>query len=64
MLMAYEDDDGFQIKDLGMEAPRIPVHSIVNYSDAVRTLEKAQNQRPDVRWEMVGGGPYRVHEKC
>ena len=61
MLTAYEDGDGFQIKEL--KDPRISAQPIVNYSNALRILEKAKDQRPDIRWEMVGGGPYSVQER-
>jgi hypothetical protein len=60
MLMAY-DDCGFKVKDVPTEETRLPIHPIENLSDAKRILSEAQKQRPDVRWQIRGTGPYGVH---
>jgi hypothetical protein len=62
MLMAYEDL-GFQIKDIPLEDPRVPLFPIEKRSDAVTILKKAKSQRPEILWVLEGDGPYRVREK-
>lgn len=61
MLRAYEDL-GFKIND-AMDDVRVPQHPIESHADALRILEEAKKQRPDVQWEVVGNGPYGVHQK-
>jgi hypothetical protein len=60
MLMAYEDL-GFKIKDIPMEEARVPLCPIDGHAAAVRILEKAKIERPEVSWVIVGSGPYGVH---
>jgi hypothetical protein len=61
MLMAYEDL-GFKIKD-STDDERVPVHPIDSLAHALQILEEAKKQRSDVQWEIVGNGPFGVHQK-
>jgi hypothetical protein len=63
MLVAYEDRGVIQIKDAPTEETRVPLHPIETHADAVRRRAGAMLQRPKVRWEIVGKGPYGVHGK-
>jgi len=62
MLMAY-DDGGFKIKDVPMEAARVPLCSIDDRSAAEQILVWAHEHRPGTQWVIVGDGPFGVHEK-
>jgi hypothetical protein len=62
MLVAYEDL-GLKIKDIPGDDTRVGPHPIATYEDAVRIRDEAVAERPEVRWEIVGKGPWGVHGK-
>jgi hypothetical protein len=62
MLVAYEDL-GFKIKDIPGDDARVPPHPIATHANAVQIRDAAMAERPDVRWEIVGNGPWGVYGK-
>ena len=63
--MAYEEVGGWKIVEVPIDAligePRIPLHPIDQLYKARQILAWAKDQRPDVKWKIIGGGPYGVH---
>jgi hypothetical protein len=63
MLIAYEDAVlGFQIKDVPVEEAKSPFHPISNKGEATRLQREASRRRPDIRWVIVGDGPFSVRQ--
>lgn len=60
MLVAYEDS-GLKIKDIPLDDTRVGPESIANLDDAIRIRDEAVARRPEVRWNIVGEGPWVVH---
>jgi hypothetical protein len=59
MLVAYEHD-GLQIKEIPEDDVKVFLHPIASRTETVRILAEAARQRPDVRWVIVGVGPWGV----
>ena len=59
MLVAYENH-GLQIKEIPEEDIRVFLHPISSHAETLRILADAARQRPDVRWVIVGVGPWGV----
>jgi hypothetical protein len=62
MLVAY-DDLGLKIKDIPGDDARVGPNPIAAHVDAIRIRDAAMAERPEVRWEIVGKGPWGVHGK-
>jgi len=60
MLVAYEDS-GLKIKDIPLDEARVGPKPIATPEDALRIRDQAVAQRPEVRWNIVGEGPWGVH---
>jgi hypothetical protein len=59
MLMAFKDGE-FKIKDVPSEDAGVRLHSIETRPEAVEILKWAKGQRSDVKWIIVGKGPYGI----
>jgi len=59
MLVAYEQH-GLQIKEIPEEDIKVFLHPIASHTETLRILAEAARQRPDVRWVIVGLGPWGV----
>jgi len=60
MLIVYEDPGmGFQITDVPVNDLKT-FHPISNKGEALRLQREAQRRRPEIRWVIVGEGPYSV----
>jgi hypothetical protein len=62
MLVAYEDL-GFQVKDLSEQELKFAFHPISSRGEAQRIQREASRRRPDIRWTIVGEGPFSVREQ-
>jgi hypothetical protein len=60
MLVAYEDP-GLKIEEIPLDDSLVGPKPIATRDDAVRIRDEAADQRPEVRWEIVGVGPWGVH---
>ena len=61
MLIAYEDLGQLLIKDIPGDDSRVGPHPTANHEDVIRIRDAAKVERPDVRWKIVGSGPWGVH---
>ena len=64
MLFAYEDLGVLTIKDYPMDETRVPLTPIETHEEAVRIRDWAMAQRREVRWKIVGKGPWGVREEA
>jgi hypothetical protein len=62
MLVAYEDL-GFQVKDLSEQELKFSFHPISSRGEALRIQKEASRRRPDIRWVIVGEGPFSVRQQ-
>jgi hypothetical protein len=62
MLVAYEDL-GLKIRDTPEDDTLVGPRPIATHEDAIRIRDEAVAERPEVRWEIVGKGPWGVHGK-
>jgi hypothetical protein len=60
--VAYEDL-GFQGKDLSEQELKFAFHPISSRGEAQRIQREASRRRPDIRWTIVGEGPFSVQEQ-
>jgi hypothetical protein len=63
MQVAYYDLGVLQIKNFPSEETRVPLRPTDSQREALRILAKVTKKYPDTRWEIVGDGPWGVHEK-
>jgi hypothetical protein len=63
MQVAYYDLGVLQIKDFPSEETRVPLRPTASQRVAVRILAVVTKKYPDTHWEIVGDGPWGVHEK-
>lgn len=63
MLVAYEDL-GFQVKELSEQELKFGFHPITSRGEAQRIQREASRRRPDIRWTIVGEGPFSVQEQA
>jgi hypothetical protein len=62
MLVAYEDL-GFQVKDLSEQELKFSFRPISSRGEALRIQKEASRRRPDIRWVIVGEGPFSVRQQ-
>jgi len=63
MQVAYYDLGSLHIKDFSSEETRVPLRPTASQRVAVRILVEVTKKYPDTHWEIVGDGPWGVHEK-
>ena len=63
MQVAYHDLGALQIKDFPRKETRVPLCPTDSHHEAVRILNEVTKKYPDILWEIVGDGPWGVHEK-
>jgi|GEM_PF-6451098 len=63
MLVAYYDFGLLQIDDFLSDETRVPLRPTDSQREAVRILAEVTKKYPDTHWEIVGDGPWGVHEK-
>ena len=61
MLIAYEETAGFKIVDAPTGETQVPLRPIEKLYKARQILAWAADQRSDMKWKIVGAGPYGVH---
>jgi hypothetical protein len=63
MQVAYYDLGVLQIKNFPSEETRVPLRPTDSQREAFRILAEVTKKYPDTHWEIVGDGPWGVHEK-
>ena len=63
MKVAYYDLGSLHIKDFSSEETRVPLRPTDSQRVAVRIPAEVTKKYPDTHWEIVGDGPWGVHEK-
>lgn len=63
MRVAYYDLGLLQINDSPSKETRVPLRPTDSQREAVRILAEVTKKYPDIHWEIVGDGPWGVHEK-
>jgi hypothetical protein len=63
MQVAYYDLGALQIKDFPRKETIVPYRPTDSQHEAVRILHEVTMKYPDIHWEIVGHGPWGVHEK-
>jgi hypothetical protein len=63
MQVAYYELGVLQIKDFPGKETITPHRPTDSQYEAVRILLEVTKKYPDTHWEIVGDGPWRVHEK-
>lgn len=60
MLVAYEDP-GLKIEEIPLDDSQVGPKPIATLEAAARIRDEAADERPEVRWDIVGAGPWGVH---
>ena len=63
MQVAYYDLGSLRIKDFPRKGTSVPLHPTDSQHEAARILAEVTKKYPDTHWEIVGDGPWGVHEK-
>jgi hypothetical protein len=63
MQVAYYELGVLQIKDFPRKDTIVAHRPTESQHEAVRILSEVTKKYPDTQWEIVGDGPWGVHEK-
>jgi hypothetical protein len=63
MQVAYYDFGLLNIRDCSNQETRVPIRPTESRHEVFRILAEVTRKYPDTHWEIVGDGPWGVHEK-
>jgi phosphoribosylpyrophosphate synthetase len=63
MQVAYYDFGLLNIRDFSNQETRVSIRPTESRHEVFRILAEVTRKYPDTHWEIVGDGPWGVHEK-